>query len=411
LFYGWHMVGACIVFQAFAVGLTSYIFGLFQKPIAAEFGASFRQVGLGMTLMVMAGSVVGPILGVALDRYSIRAIMMAGGVLMAAGFGLMSVAPALWMLGVLFGGVVGVGVLALGIQSCPKLVANWFMKYRGRALGISAVGTSVGGLLAPPLMAMAIARYGWRGALGGAAVVVALVAVPLVWFVVVNRPEDLGLVRDGVDGTPATATLPPVGAMPMSDWTFGALLQDLNFWVITISMGVCFASVTSVIANLHPYATDLGIGSGPAALLLSCISISGIGGKLLFGAAADHFQARHALWLAMAGLALFLGVLLSHPSYGVLVAGSMVGGLALGGVSPVWGALIGRCYGRQTFGRVMGLMAPAMGPLMWTVFPFTGWVRDRTGSYDAAFVVFLAALLLGAGLLTMLRLPQREPGT
>jgi cyanate permease len=258
---------------------------------------------------------------------------------------------------------------------------------------------------------MAIAHYGWRGALVGTAVAVAVVTIPLIWFVVVNRPEDLGLLPDGVDGGPAPAMLFSGSAMPMTDWTFGALLKDLNFWVITLSMGVCFASATSVIVNLHPYATDLGIGSGPAALLLSCISICGIGGKLLLGAVADYFQARYAMWLAMAGLALFLGVLLSHPSYGVLLAGCMVAGLALGGLQPVWGALIGRCFGRQAFGRVMGLMSPAMGPLLWAVFPFTGWVRDRTGSYDAAFVVFLAALLLGAGLLTVLRLPHREPGT
>jgi hypothetical protein len=73
--------------------------------------------------------------------------------------------------------------------------------------------------------------------------------------------------------------------------------------------------------------------------------------------------------------------------------------------------MIGRCYGRQAFGRVMGLMLPAMGPLMWTVFPFTGWARDRSGNYDLAFVVFLGALGLAAGLLTLLRPPQYEPGT
>jgi MFS family permease len=90
---------------------------------------------------------------------------------------------------------------------------------------------------------------------------------------------------------------------------------------------------------------------------------------------------------------------------------SAVGGLALGGFLPVWGALIGVCYGRAAFGRVMGLMAPAMGPLNWAVFPFTGWIRDSTGSYDLAFAAFLVAIALAAGLLVFLHPPEREHGT
>jgi hypothetical protein len=117
------------------------------------------------------------------------------------------------------------------------------------------------------------------------------------------------------------------------------------------------------------------------------------------------------MWIAIGLLALYIGVLLSHPGYGVLVPASIVGGLALGGFLPVWGALIGVCYGRAAFGRVMGLMAPAMGPINWAVYPLTGWIRDRTGSYDLAFAVFLVAIALAAVLLVLLRTPEREPGT
>lgn len=410
LFYGWYMVAVSIVCQAFAVGLTTYAFGLFQKPVAAEFHASFRQVGFGMTLLTATGSVAAPFFGVALDRYSIRAIMMIGGLLMAVAYGLMSVTPALWMLGALVG-VVGVGMLVLGPNGCTKLVANWFVKYRGRALGLCAVGTSLGGVLAPPLLAVAIDRYGWRNALLYTAVVVALITVPLVRFVVVNRPEDVALAPDGADDTPAVPVPTPFNTIAVNELTTGAVLRDPNFWIITVAIGVCFASISGVIVNLHPYATDLGISSGAAALLLSCLSVAGICGKLLFGAVADYFQAKHALWLTMVGMALFLGLLLLHPSYPVLLAGIAVCGMAPGGFQPVWGALIGRCYGRQSFGRVMGLMSPAMGPLLWVVFPFAGWVRDRTGNYDAAFAAFLAALAVGGGLLSLLRPPEREPGT
>jgi sugar phosphate permease len=407
VFYGWWIVAVAFAAQAFAVGLTTYAFGLFQKPVAAEFDASFQEVGLGMALMLAVGAIAAPFLGRALDRRSIRGIMVLGAALMAVGFVLMSIAPALWMLGLLFGCVVGPAMLALGPNGTAKIVANWFVRRRGQALGICAAGTSAGGFLAPPLIALAIEAFGWRGALICLALAVAVLAIPMVWLVIVNRPEDRGLAPDGDDA----ASQPAAGAVTTAaEWTFGALLRERNFWLITMSAGLCFASVGSLIANLIPYATDLGIGDRSAALLVSCLSAAAIVGKLIFGAVADRFDTRLGMWIAIGLLALYLGVLLAHPGYGVLMGASIVGGLALGGFLPVWGALIGVCYGRAAFGRVMGLMAPVMGPLNWGVYPFTGWIRDRTGNYDLAFVTFLVAIALAAVLLFFLRAPEREPG-
>jgi hypothetical protein len=45
------------------------------------------------------------------------------------------------------------------------------------------------------------------------------------------------------------------------------------------------------------------------------------------------------------------------------------------------------------------------------VFPFTGWIRDKRGSYDLAFAAFLVAIALAAGLLVFLRPPEHEHGT
>jgi hypothetical protein len=201
VFYGWWIVAVSFAAQAFAVGLTTYAFGLFQKPVAAEFDASFQEVGLGMTLMGVAGAIFAPFLGRALDRRSIRGIMV-------------------------LGCVVSPGMLALGPNGSAKVVANWFVRRRGQALGICAAGTSAGGFLAPPLIAMAIEAFGWRGALACLALVVTVLAIPLVWLVIADRPEDRGLAPDGDDA----ALQPAAGAAtPAAEWTFGALLRERNF--------------------------------------------------------------------------------------------------------------------------------------------------------------------------------------
>ena len=401
-----------MIAQAFAFGTTNYVFGLFQKPIAAEFGASFKELGVGMTLIMAASAVIGPFLGYALDRYSIRrGIMVAGAACMGVGFACMSLASSLWVLAFALGCLVGLGVPALGAHGTSKVVANWFIRGRGQALGICHTGTSAGGLLFPPLTALAIASVGWRGALLYLTAALFLIAIPLVWFVMVNRPEDLGLTADGDGEASVTGPAAIAGAGAHVGWTLRSLLHEWNFWIIALSIGLSGACMSSVVANLHPYATDLGIGSGSASLLMSCYATSGIAGKLMFGALADHIDVRYGMWLALGIVAIYLSVLLSHASYGPLAAASLAGGLGTGGILPLWGAMIGRCYGREAFGRVMGLMGPIMGPLLWSVFPLTGWIRDRTGNYDGAFVGFLAAITVAACLMACLRPPQREPGT
>jgi MFS family permease len=404
-FYGWWMVAAAVLVQAFAVGFTQYAFPLFLKPVAEEFGASRSSVASGYSGMAVAMAALGPFLGSALDRRSIRAILCAGLVAMAAGFALIAAAPGLWLVGIAFAGVVGAGSLAAGPLSASKLVANWFLRRRGLALGISATGTSIGGFLFPPLLSLAIARFGWRGAVLAMAAGLVLVALPIVALAVVGRPEDRGV---GPDGDPPDPGAPHPAAAAHPERGSLALLRDRNFLAITLSIGSVFSILAGLLTSLHAYATDLGIPAERASLLLSALSACGVAGKLGFGAIADRWSKRALVWIAMAMLAAFLGVLIARPGFAGLVAACAAAGLALGGFLPLWGALIGDCFGRMAFGRVMGLMGPLMLPLNVAALQLAPWSFDATGSYDLALRVFLGWIAVAAAALGLVRLPARD---
>jgi hypothetical protein len=98
-FFGWWMVAVAFLGQGLAAGSTTYIFGLFVKPVAEEFGAERGPISLGMSLLTLSMGVIAPFLGASLDRHSIRAIMAAGGLSLGAGFALLSLAPSLLALG------------------------------------------------------------------------------------------------------------------------------------------------------------------------------------------------------------------------------------------------------------------------------------------------------------------------
>ncbi len=401
VFYGWRVVGTVFTTQAIGAGLSTYSFGLFQVPVSEEFGVSRSTVQSAMAATMLVGAFFGPWIGRMLDRRPNRSVMLAAGLVLSLCFLSIGVAPSLPLIGLLFVLGAAVGMNGLGPLAASKLVATWFHRARGRALGISSVGTSAGGLVAPPLLALAIAAWGWRGAAVAGGIAVAAIALPLVAWTIRDRPADLGLHPDG-DAEPPPA--PPDGSA--SHWPIGELLRNRNYWIITLVIGTIFACVNGLITNLPPLAAELGAPAEQAALLISLMALFGVIGKLGFGAFADRVDKRLLMWTGMATLASFLVITLSSPSPLLLTAGCCALGVALGGALPLWGALIADCFGSQSFGEVMGWMNPCMMPLNLVGTMLLPWCYDTFGAYDPAIQGCLVALGLAAVLLAFLRVPQ-----
>src|SRR5262249_55548067 len=155
-----------------------------------------------------------------------RALVIAGSLIFAAGFALMAVASSLAMLAVVFWVVVSAGALLAGPVPADKLVVDWVMRMRGRALGIASIGTSAGGVLMPPLCAWAIGEFGWRRSMLGIAALALVVILPSAWWVISSRPEDVGQLPDGdpVAGAEDPIEVRRVPLLP--------LLRERNYWGI-----------------------------------------------------------------------------------------------------------------------------------------------------------------------------------
>ena len=174
-----------------------------------------------------------------------------------------------------------------------------------------------------------------------------------------------------------------------------------------VSMNFC--SNSAILTHVIAHARDLGFAPFRAAFSLSAIAAMGVLGKVVFGWIGDRLSSRGALWLAISLQATGTAVLLRAESYTGLICAAAVFGLGMGGMMPLWGTLIGACFGRRSFGRVMGLMSPMLLPIQILGVPFAGYVFDRFGSYDLAFSVFLSMYVSAMLILTLLRLPEQEP--
>jgi len=424
MFYGWRIVTVTFVTNFIAVGLVFYSYGVFFKALAAEFGGSRFGVATGLAIMNIAIGVFAPFLGHALDRSSIRYIICLGALLTAIGFFLASQIDALWQFYAVMGTFLALGVMTVGPLAGTTLVANWFRERRGIALGIAGMGISASGFAMAPVATLLIGAIGWRDTFLVYGAVPLLVVLPLAWLVVVNRPEQMGFEPDGAQGPDAAAPSP--GDQPTSfpapddrnlappsrvDWSTRSALGERNLWVIAIVIALNSCSNGAMLTHIIPHATDIGFEPLAAAWVLSCIAGFGAVGKLLFGWVADRIDKRLTLWCATGLQGLGIALILNVEQYHMLLLAGTVYGLGMGGMPPLAGALIGAAFGRYRFGRMMGLMNPVMLPIRVLGIPYAGWIFDRTGSYEIAFLTFVGLCVVSILVLALLRLPEVEPGS
>ncbi len=428
-FHGWKIVFVAFLTLFVSVGFSFYSFGAFFVALTAEFGGGRTGVGIGLAVFAGTNGLVAPFLGRALDQGHARRVMTWGAWLLAAGLLLMATVRNLVQFYLVLGTFLALGAALIGGVTASTLVANWFVRKRAMALGIATMGISLSGVIMAPIATRLIDLIGWRGTFLAYGALTLLVVLPVVRRWVIDQPEDIGLHPDGAptslaggwSASPAAGE-GPAGPEPLAparpaaderprrprlEWT--EPLRDRNFWVIALVVAMNFCCNSAILTHIIAHAGDLGFAPLEAAFSLSAIAATGVLGKVLFGWIGDRLSGRRALWLAIALQASGTAALLRADSYPALIGAAATFGLGMGGMMPLWGTLIGACFGRRSFGRVMGLMSPALLPIQVLGVPFAGNVHDRTGSYDLAFAVFLCLYATAMFILFLLRAPEEEP--
>ncbi len=401
MFYGWRIVGGSFLSQAFVVGFFTYAVSLLTQPVRDTFDVSVEMVMYSLTFGTFIGLFTMPLAGILLDRLSVRRLFAAGIVVFALG---------LWSLGqtttivqyiVIFGLTMALVNALAGAMISSAVVSRWFTESRGKALGVAATGTSVGGVLIPGLITFWLPDYGWRGTLENLALILLVIVLPVILWTIRSWPSEVGILQtlEG-EGTRAGASPTQLG---LKD-----ILRTANFWWLSTSLGLLFSTYTAILSNMTPYATQLGQGEESASALIMVVAVSGLLGKLIFGVASDLLNHKVALWAAQLLLATGYAVLALEPSFPLIVLACVSIGLAAGGMLPVWGALTADIFGLQSYGRAFGLMGPIITLCVMLGFPLAGRLYDVTGSFSLCLWIFAALIAVAATLLVPLRL-RREP--
>jgi len=391
IFYGWRMVAAGSGIQFLQSALLHQAFGAYFAVLADELGWSKTSLSGAAALQPMEAAVLGPLLGWVVDRFGPQGMIRIGILTFGLGFVLLSQIESL-------PGFYGAFlVIALGSSLCgffPVNVAiiHWFEKFRARALSTLSLGLALGGIVVPAV-AWWMQSFGWRSTALASGLVAICVGWPLAQ-VFRRRPEDYGLTVDGLPRAAADPAKPE--AAPQREYSAREALRTSAFWLLSLGHGFALLIVYAV--NVHAIThmkQDLGYSVAQAALVITLMTLSQVGGVLVGWAIGDRFQKRFIAAACMLMHASGLLMLTYATGPAMLVAFAVLHGGAWGLRGPFMQAIRADYFGRRSIGMILGLSSIIVvigqigGPMV------AGVLADLTGNYRAGFTVL--ALLAGLG--------------
>jgi MFS family permease len=401
------------VASSFALASTMSIF---LKPLTSDLGVSRGVFSLLRSGEGIIAACIAPLIGTLVDRYGGRWLMVIGTAIVAVGYFLLtyveSFAQFVWIRLTL----VTLGDSMMGYMVVNVIIAQWFTRYRGRALAISSMGVGFAKVCMPLVAASLILWLGWRHTwFAFGLITLGLLVVPAL-LIIRRTPEAMGLLPDGTEeatGVRVVTSKKAVTAVAGTDaqevvWTRGEAARTTAFWLLVITFGISSIGVTGLNLHVYSYVTDLGYSAVIAATVMSIIASMQLASPLVWGLLADRIGARYAATLrfVIQGIGLAVAVLSGELVW--LYAGFLLYGIGLGGNMVLPDILWADYFGRHSLGKIRGMgllishFLAAIGP------PFFGFLFDITRGYGLSFAIFGAVLVISALLSLMLKTPLRS---
>jgi sugar phosphate permease len=311
------------------------------------------------------------------------------------------------------------GEALLGSWVINVTIAQWFVRKRGRAMGIANLGTGLAKLGIPLIAASLFVLIGWRGTWAVFGIVAPLLVTAPALIFIRRRPEDMGLRPDGdpphqtADKSPATSA-PPSSAQSQNlrterSWTRAEALRVPTFWLLVVTFGIASVGIAGLNLHIFSYVTDIGYSPLIAASFMSTIALTQLSSTLVWGVCGDRFDIRKVscIQFLIQGIGLIMAI--SSRQIHFTYVGFFLYGTGLAGSFVLREVIWANFFGRTSLGTVRGLSLFFSHLCTASGAPFFGFLQDRMGSYDLSFTIFSCALFTSAFLILLATPPQRPP--
>ena len=406
LFLGWWVVFGSFLSNAMYSVTGLVAIGLFIEPMSSSLEWSVASISLGIALRQIAGTIIGPILGPRVDKTEPKKLFFLSTIVTGFSTITLGFITNVWFFYIVYGVIGAVAITGISNLVTGTVISKWFIKSRGRALGFSDLGSSVGVIILIPVINIIITTHSWELAWIFLGVLHLIIMTP-VSFLMKRQPEDYGLLPDNEASIKNNSTVTDIES-GNAIWTAKEAIKTYQFWIIIIAFGLSNISVMAILSHQINHIVHQGFSSTQAALIISLWAIFAGFARVLFGFLLEKISVRYLSFIVMLGSALGTYFLLIGDSLGLLYCFAIIYGLFRGAIVLVSIIIWADYYGRSHLGAIRGLTTPfniislSVGPV------FAGYFYDELGSYDMIFSVFIMLYIISGVLILFTKTPKKK---
>lgn len=275
------------------------------------------------------------------------------------------------------------------------LVANWFPKKKGLAMGYTTMGNNFASAFFVPLIAWLIGIMGLTMGMTVIGVVVFLLAI-LGLFTIRETPEECGETPDNVPRAELKNYFELAeGETYISQFTTSKLLKTKETYLVALVLGLNFLVTVGIMSQLVQRNVSLGFPENSAIAIMTVCALIGVFGSYAWGWIDQKFGTKRSmiafsLWYAVA---ILCNVSELMPM--VYVSVFMIG-IAIGGAANFTTSLTASVFGRHDFKMAYGLIYPLLNVVQQSNFLVNAIALKATGSLRGAYGVYIVLMLLSA---------------
>lgn len=400
--YGWFIVILLMIVIGMAYGICHNCYTLFIIPICEKYGYLRLQYTGTFTIRYVCLMVVAFFSGTLYKRFGVLKFMRIFGIVMPVAYFLLSLSNSIFLF-YLLETIVGICVPFLAFQAATVIISHWFVEKRGTATGIAFMGSGLFGMIFNALAGKWMDLFGYEMTYRILAGVVLVVLVPILFFILKEKPEDIGLKPYGLKEEKDGESKEVLYGYKLFD-----AVKKPAFWMLLMIVLLTGFTTSSLSNNIVTNISDHGFSkiycSQMNAFFLGGVCIA----KLVVGMLFDKFGMKKSMVLSMGLLILsfvcmyFANLQFLHP--GIIICSML--GCAAGTVA--FPLLTQGVCGNRDYAMISGIVT-AIGSLGGALCPvITNGMYDTLGNYHLAFIVCMALIMLVLVLTLVIR-PMKKP--
>lgn len=384
--YAWVIMLAGFLVMMSLSGVVLAATSSFLKPVSEALHISRTRFSSYNLVSGLVGILAGVNAGAILKRLGLRRSVILGACMIGGAFWGYSVSDRMWHFWI-FGGISGFGTGFSATVVCSVLINNWFQEKKGFATSVAFMGTSVGNLIFSRLAKnIWIDRFGWRMTYRLFGLSILAIAVLTALFLIVDRPEDEGLLPYG--GREADSPLVSAAA---SGVTRAAFLRSPAFLLLA-AVALLSGIVTLGVQNhMFAFLSDIGYVTAAAANIYTAQLIAQMIGKLALGAMLDRAGVRAGMVYICAVHMMGMTGFLRAEQAAFAYLGAVGLGLSVSVCTIVPPYLTAQLVGDREYADIMGVINIFLNIGVTASTMCTSAIYDKMG-YRAAWLIYAVGM-------------------